>query len=233
LCWVCVNSRTAALKSGILVLSLLSMFVVISMKIYGQVLPDYYLPKRLSGDDLLVALTGNLFSPARGLMVFSSFIWVVWLFPRDSQARWGRGWVFVAVLWPLVHLWVISRFPHWWGGHSYGPRLMIDCLPGLFLLTVFFWPRRQIFKTARLRSLLLLISVIFSLFINTGQGMFNPYTAHWSNAPDTDDYPEYLFDWHYPPFIANERGHQKRAAEFKAKYHRNAWPRMPRDSGTQ
>ncbi len=227
LCWLFLISRIAALKAGVLAITLLAIFVLFSIKTYGQVLPDYYLPKRLAGDDPFIALLGNLFSPARGLLVFSSFIAVVWLFPRHSGTRRGRGWLFVAVLWPVTHLCIISRFPHWWGGHSYGPRLMIDCLPGLLLLTFFFWPGWTLLKTARIRALLLSISVLFSLFANAGQGMFNPYTAHWSNAPDIDDYPEYLFDWHYPPFLANERGHQQRAAEFKAKYHRNAWPRVP------
>jgi hypothetical protein len=230
LCWLFGVSRTAALKAAILVLLLLSLFVLFSMKTYGQVLPDYYLPKRLSAGDPTIALVGNLFSPARGLLVFSSFIGIVWLFQGHSAQRWGRGWLFVALLWPLTHLYVISRFPHWWGGHSYGPRLMIDCLPGLLLLTLVVWPNKQILKTTPIRSFLLLVSVVFSLFANTGQGMFNPYTAHWSNAPDIDDYPEYLFDWRYPLFLANERGHQRRAAEFKAKYHRNAWPRVPREA---
>lgn len=232
LCWLFRASRPAALKAGFLVLVLLFLFVVLSLKTYGQVLPDYYLPKRLSAGDPTIALIGNLFSPARGLLVFSSFIGLVWLFPRQSGGRWARGWPFVAVLWPLTHLYVISRFPHWWGGHSYGPRLMIDCLPGLLLLTLVAWPTQTLLKTTPFRSFLLLISVVFSLFANTVQGMFNPYTAHWSNAPDIDDYPEYLFDWRYPLFFANERGHQKRADEFKAKFHRNAWPRVPRDLET-
>lgn len=223
--WLFLKARFAALKAGLLVLSLAAVFILFSLHTYGQILPDYYLPKRLEGGDFFKAFIGNLISPARGLFVFSSFIAVVWLFPRHQGVKWGRGCFFISVLWPLTHLVIISRFPHWWGGHSYGPRLMIDCLPGLLLLTLAFWPSVSVLKANQLRATALIISVIFSLVVNTGQGMFNPWTAHWSNAPDIDDYPEYLFDWRYPQFLANERGHQRRAAEFKTKYQRDAWPR--------
>src|SRR5262245_28951755 len=30
---------------------------------------------------------------------------------------------------PGLHLAVVSRFPYWWGGYSYGSRLLVDVLP--------------------------------------------------------------------------------------------------------
>ncbi|MEY4684268.1 MAG: hypothetical protein RLZ25_727 [Pseudomonadota bacterium] len=228
LLWLYTLSRPLAIKTGLVVGLLLGLFVLFSLNTYGQVLPDYYLPKRLVGGQPGTAIIGNLVSPARGLFIYSSFLALVWLFPKSFLPPRGRGWLILSILWPVTHLLIISRFPHWWGGHSYGPRLMIDCLPGLLLLTLSRWPSPGIAHSCKLRSLILLASLLFSLFANTWQGMFNLYTAHWCNAPDIDDYPEYLFDWHYPQFLANERGHQRRAAEFMAKYHRAAWPRQPR-----
>jgi hypothetical protein len=29
----------------------------------------------------------------------------------------------------LLHWLVVAAFPHWWGGHSYGPRLLVDTVP--------------------------------------------------------------------------------------------------------
>lgn len=223
LLWLFILSRPMAIKAGIMLGFLLGCFVVMSLKIYGQILPEYYLPKRLTGGQPLVALIGNLVSPARGVFVYSSFILLVWLFPRALRDQQGRGWLIIALLWPLSHLLIISRFPHWWGGHSYGPRLMIDCLPGLLLLTLNQWPSLSMTKSCKLRSLLLMTAILFSLYANFWQGMFNLYGAHWSNAPDIDEHPEYLFDWRYPPFFASENGHQRRAAEFMAKFHRPAW----------
>ncbi len=225
LIWLFTLSRTMAIKAGLVLAVLLGSFVLFSLKVYGQPLPDYYLPKRLTGGDTGVALLGNLLSPSRGLFVFSSFIAVVWLFPQQSGIQRGRGWLCVAIMWPLTHWLVVSRFPHWWGGHSYGPRLMIDCLPGLMLVTLSRWPTLSTAMAGQVRSSILFISVVFSIFANSWQGMFNIYTAHWSNAPDIDDYPNYIFDWKYPIFMANEKGHKIRALEFKERYHRNAWPR--------
>ncbi|MEY2696185.1 MAG: hypothetical protein RL333_323 [Pseudomonadota bacterium] len=224
LIWLFTLSRPVALKAGLVVFALLGCFVLFSLKIYGQPLPDYYIPKRLSGGDPRVALIGNLISPARGLLVFSSFIVVIWLFPKQAIIQRGRGWLFVAIVWPIAHWIVVSRFPHWWGGHSYGPRLMIDCFPGLLLLLLTRWPSLSKVMTYQIRSAVLLLSMGFSVFANTWQGMFNLYTAHWSNAPDIDEYPEYLFDWTYPIFMANEKGHQIRALRFKQEYHKDAWP---------
>jgi hypothetical protein len=212
------------LKAGLVVFALLGCFVLFSLKIYGQPLPDYYIPKRLSGGDFRLALIGNLISPARGLLVFSSFITLVWIFPKQAIIQRGRGWLFVGIVWPIAHWVVVSRFPHWWGGHSYGPRLMIDCFPGLLLLLLTRWPSLSKVMTYQIRSAVLLLSMGFSVFANTWQGMFNLYTAHWSNAPDIDEYPEYLFDWTYPIFMANEKGHQIRALRFKQEYHKDAWP---------
>lgn len=226
LLWLFTLSRPIALKAGFVLGLLLSGFVLFSLEIYGQPLPDYYLPKRLQGGHPEVALLGNLLSPARGLFVFSSFIAVAGFFPTRVIASRGRSWLIVAIVWPVTHWLVVSRFPHWWGGHSYGPRLMIDCLPGLLLLTLFRWPSVSTAMACRLRSTVLLISVLFSLFANAWQGMFNIYTAHWSNAPDIDVYPEYLFDWKYPIFLANERGHRLRAFQFKQMHHQDAWPRV-------
>lgn len=227
LLWTFTLSRTVAIKSALVVAVLLGVFVLTSMKVYGQILPDYYLPKRLAGGETLWALIGNLISPARGLLVYSSFIAIAWLFPKSGSILQGSGWIMLCVIWPLTHLLIISRFPHWWGGHSYGPRLMIDCLPGLFLLTLSYWPSLAYVKCYKVRSLVLFFGALLSLYVNFWQGMFNIYTAHWSNAPDIDRYPEYLFDWRYPPFLANVQGHQIRAAEFTAIHHRAAWEKQP------
>ena len=44
------------------------------------------------------------------------------------------------------------------------------------------------------------------------QGLYNRYTALWNNSPSVDEYPEYLFDWRYPQFFANKKGHEERLA---------------------
>src|SRR5690606_10451774 len=126
--FVFTYSRLSAIKAGLLFVTLQGAFVLFSFYEFGQMLPDYYLPKRLSGGYFYEALYGNLFSPGRGLLVYSPFIVFAWLCFRYSGKLWGlnRSWWLIGLAWPILHWVFISRFPHWWAGWSYGARLMTD-----------------------------------------------------------------------------------------------------------
>jgi len=205
-------SRITAIKTGLLLASLLGIFILFSSYEFGQVLPDYYLPKRLTGGCFFEALYGNLLSPARGILIYSPFIIFAWLCLKYSGKPWGlkKSWLFIGLAWPVLHLIFISRFPHWWAGWSYGARFMTDVLPGLFLLTIYAWPTNFKPRMAKMLAGLLFLSCAFAIIVNTGQGLFNRYTALWNADPNIDRYPEYLFDWNYPQFLANKYGHESR-----------------------
>ena len=87
-----------------------------------------------------VGLAGLLLSPARGLLVFSPFL--LFAIPA-AVAAWRRsGALFdrcltVAIVLTLA---AFSRWRIWWGGHSFGYRLLIELLPLLVLLVAGFWP---------------------------------------------------------------------------------------------
>src|SRR5699024_4420709 len=84
----------------------------------------------LTGPTVLEALAGNWVSPARGLWVFSPALVfaVVWTAKTAARKALLPLDVLSAAL-ILGHWGVISSFPHWWGGHSVGPRLFTDVLP--------------------------------------------------------------------------------------------------------
>ncbi|MFA5631643.1 MAG: glycosyltransferase family 39 protein [Porticoccaceae bacterium] len=211
------HTRKAAILSGIALASWLGIFVLWSYGEFGQPLPDYYLPARLVGGNLPTALAGNLISPGRGLLIYSSFIAAVWLYRWSARGRsifskpW---WLLPALLWPLLHLVFVSRFPHWWGGWSYGARLTMDVLPGLYLLTLAAWPRdlAEVRRTSKVAVALLAASCVISVFANACQGLYNPYSARWNANPNIDVFPAYLFDWRYPPFLHNQARHAARNA---------------------
>lgn len=205
-------SRFAAIKTGLFLASLLVAFILFSAHEFGQILPDYYLPKRLAGGYFYEALYGNLLSPARGVLIYSPFIVFAWLCFKYSEKSWGlkKSWLLIGLAWPVLHLLFISRFPHWWAGWSYGARFMTDVIPGLFLLTLYAWPTNFKPQLAKVLSGLLFVSCAFAIIVNTGQGLFNKYTAAWNSDPNIDQHPEYLFDWNYPQFLANEDGHASR-----------------------
>lgn len=205
--------KRAATKTALLLAVFLSAFVGFSFYEFGQALPDYYLPKRLAGGYFLEALYGNLLSPARGLLVYSPFILAAWLcFSPDRGRRFGldRSWLLIGLGWPILHLIFVSRFPHWWAGWSFGARFMTDVLPGFFLLTLYTWPETLEGMRTRIAVGLLALASVFSVGVNSGQGLFNRYADVWSGEPNIDKFPQYLFDWSYPQFAAHKAGHEKR-----------------------
>jgi len=213
-------SRAAAIYAGILLAVLLGFLVAFSLHEFGSFLPDYYLPKRLAGGRFQQALLGNLFSPARGLFVYSPFILVAWLCYPFAQKKWDlkKSWLLIGLAWPLCHLVMISRFPDWWAGVSFGSRFMTGVIPGLFLLTLYTWPTRIESATSKIAAGCLILSCVAAIYMNSVQALFNPYAAQWGLQPNINDYPEYLFDWEYPQFLADKDGHEVRMVRHANKY---------------
>ena len=204
------SSFIAAFTLGLLLLA----FMGWSMSEFSQILPDYYLPKRLEGGEFATALYGNLFSPARGLFIFSPFI-AVSLFLTLVLALRSKAVLalsLISVAWPAAHLLSISQFPHWWAGWSFGPRLMVDALPGLYV--GLFGALGALRQKKTLIYAALISSGLLALYINTYQALLNPYGVQWSAQPNVDQYPEYLFDWRYPQFLHNKARHEERLSEF-------------------
>jgi hypothetical protein len=84
-----LQDKKSAVLAGVTLGLLLLGFMGWSLHEFGQILPDYYLPKRLEGGDFKTALYGNSLSPARGLLIFSPFLLILLLLsiglaPRDK-----------------------------------------------------------------------------------------------------------------------------------------------------
>ena len=86
---------------------------------------------------LFDGITGLLFSPNRGLFVYT---------PIALFAFWGalRVWRCAAPPWMrylsvglLLHLLVYAKFKEWWGGYCFGPRYFTDLWPALTLFLVY------------------------------------------------------------------------------------------------
>ncbi|HEY6118383.1 MAG TPA: hypothetical protein VIV66_00415, partial [Pyrinomonadaceae bacterium] len=107
------------------------------------------------------------------------------------------------------HLFIISTFPHWWGGHSYGPRFTTGLVPWLVLFSILATdalviqlktsPRRRRFEPQLMIGGLLLI---LTIGINA-RGALSHRTWWWNVTPiDVDANPERLWDWREPQFLA-------------------------------
>ncbi len=87
---------------------------------------------------------GLLVSPAKGLLVFSPVVLVAVL-GLVRAFRGGDRWLSVTLgTGVLAHWLLMGRWAEWHGGESWGPRLMTDALPFLFLFLpegLAVWPR--------------------------------------------------------------------------------------------
>ncbi len=86
-------------------------------------------------------LAGLLLSPARGLFVFSPFL--IFAIPAGVAAWRRSGSLFERCLTvaAVLTLAAFSRWRIWWGGHSFGYRILIEIVPLLMLLIAAAWPK--------------------------------------------------------------------------------------------
>ncbi len=175
---------------------------------WGMVLPPYYLPGMVMtvednstfGD----ALLGNLISPARGLFVFSPVLIFAlsgfWLAMRTREGRSlhiGFG-VVIALHWILV-----SHLEPWWGGYSFGPRIMSDVLPFLTYFVAFTlqWCLTAYSQHRTIVAVCIAGLAAVSIFIHA-QGALRLASQEWNVDPDSvDTHPARLWDWNDLQFL--------------------------------
>lgn len=136
-------------------------------------------------------LAGLLWSPNRGLFIFSPVVLVALagLLPALRQyGGYGLGWGFAAA---ALQVAAYSAYAVWWGGHSYGPRYALDAIAPLApagaiaLATV---------CRGRVSRGLCVVALAWSIVV-AGTGAF--FNNPWNTTPvDVDRHHERLWDWH-------------------------------------
>ncbi len=84
------------------------------------------------------ALWGLLFSPSRGLFVFSPFLLFAFLrFAPSTLKRRPLSMIEIALAILAVAWWYgTGKWVYWWAGGSFGPRILCDLLPCLLILMI-------------------------------------------------------------------------------------------------
>ena len=198
--YIILYQKENFLKFALLGFSIAIPFFVFSSLEYQTLLPPYYLANRLSGNHFGEALWGNLFSPNRGLFVFSPLFlfsvlgtFYVWWNRKDYDPLYR-----VICFLPLIHWVTISRFPHWWAGHSYGPRFFALMLPYLLLLLL---PALQGIQNITNKPLKISLAGLFALCTVWGgfvqlRGVTQQSVHDWNSyEPNVDLHPEKLWHW--------------------------------------
>jgi hypothetical protein len=189
-----------------------ALFVLYSWLHFGTILPSYYLGSRLKTNTFWTALAGNLVSPGRGTFVYiPTLFFVGYLIVRYWRNVRYKRLVSLTIAIVIAHLFVISSFPHWWGGHSFGPRFTTGLVPWFVLLAIVgidamiqarhTRQRVGIFQQ-RTENVLGASLLLTSLFIHT-VGATQHATWLWNIKPlQIDEHPERLWDWRQPQFLA-------------------------------
>jgi hypothetical protein len=194
----------------------LSCFVALSWSIYGALVPPYYLRGGLlTTTHMFEGMTGVLFSPSRGLFIFVPVtVWVLCLVLANFHDLPHRSLALIAMAICLVQVPLAGCDAKWWGGHSYGPRLMADIIPWLVLLAILACAaelrrpaaagnsRGQIPGMRRGVAIAGAAALAISVLMNApGALSFNGDLWNKRNG-DVDTHPERLWEWKRPQFLA-------------------------------
>ncbi|PWR71868.1 hypothetical protein ACKUB1_11365 [Methanospirillum stamsii] len=184
----------------------LFLFIILNLSIYNAILPPYFLAERITNFSPVIfeALIGNVFSPARGLLIFSPFfifsIYGVYLKIKTKSID-----IFdIVVLMTIFFHWIaISMYPHWWAGHSYGPRFFLDVNPLLlyFIIPVLSKISSMKPSSKKIWTFVLLVLVGISVIIHLkGAVIFGVWD--WNGTPlNVDENPWRIWDFHDIQFL--------------------------------
>jgi hypothetical protein len=134
-------------------------------------------------------LVAVLVSPSRGLFIYSPILLVslvgmamMWKDPKQMLLKYLS-------LAPLPIILLTAKWINWWGGGSYGPRLLADITPilCLFLYPAFEWMRSRLFFKYITACLLVLSIGLHGLRVFGG--------GDWNGHPNVDYHPERLWSW--------------------------------------
>ncbi len=172
-----------------------------NLSIYNKFFPDYTNISRVFHfNNFFEALAGNLISPSRGLFVFSpilllAFWGLIKYFPKKEKLQ--NSLVLFIVLIIISHWLLISTFPTWWAGHSYGPRFFSDLMP--FFMYPIILVFENITATEDSRHLIYIATILLltfsSLYFNY-KGAFSYTVYEWNSSPNNiDSNPSRVWDW--------------------------------------
>ncbi|MDD2943352.1 MAG: hypothetical protein PHC51_10355 [bacterium] len=144
------------------------------------------------GGDWLMGAAGLLISPSRGLFAFSPILLLALLgrsglkqLPPDR-----RGLVVAIATSSFLLFAITAKWSFWWGGASYGPRLLCEIVPALIIFLALSWKIITKHRTLTALSGILLCWSVYSHFLGARY-----YPCGFNSEPVMiDQAPERL--WH-------------------------------------
>ena len=161
-------------------------------RVFGSLAGGY--PSSLDGN-FLEGLAGVLASPGRGLLVYTPLAlfavaaFLVSVRPDHRPLR------MAAAVFALLQIGVIAKWPMWWGGYCWGPRLLTEIVPGLMVLIALGVPA---LRSRAARSALAAVAV-YCVWIQA-LGVYYYPKGHWDHLPESvNQKPGRLWNWRDNP----------------------------------
>ncbi|MFZ4796075.1 MAG: hypothetical protein ACOYMA_01190 [Bacteroidia bacterium] len=217
--WMLLKQRNLILKTLISFVIFIGFFMLLSYSWYGTFIPFYYNPLMWQSMTKTVSIWEGfsliLFSPNRGLFVYSPFL-IISLLAVFTKAR--KTILFKLLIgWFLIYILSLGNLSNWWGGWSFGARLCTDIIPCLFLLLLLGIKNMDEVKwNNKIILPIFIITAFVGFIINTVQGIYNIETYNWNDSPAIDkNYQFYKWNWQYPQFLANKRNNENKKIDFE------------------
>lgn len=135
---------------------------------------------------------GLLVSPNRGLFIFTPITLVALGGIRQALVRGVRSPLLWCLLAALVQYMFYGAYSVWWGGHTYGPRYMLDVLPLLVPLAAV---ALASLRPRSVRGVLASAALAWSITVAATGAFFFPHDR-WNVDPyDVDRHHERLWHW--------------------------------------
>ena len=145
--------------------------------------------------NLLDGVLGTLFSPNRGLLVFSPWIAVAiasLAIPTVRRRLAAHSLICVLLASLVPYLIILSKYSVWWGGQCFGPRYWTDVIPLFAILFAFSLD----WMLSRSRALMVVAAVTISFSIAVQIVGAFCYPSTWNALPRSVDLNhERLWDW--------------------------------------
>jgi hypothetical protein len=174
-------------------------FILLSEYHFGTYLPPYYLASRLSSEQALTALHGLLLSPSRSIFIYTPILLVLPFICAGGFVRDNRAWMIMLTAAIVLQFATNVVFPDWWGGKSFGPRILTNMSFLACLVTIealgHIAPRWR-------RTAFAIVFPIWALGLAVNlTGLVNDSTNWWNEFPSVDDFPAAIFDWRFPQVL--------------------------------
>ncbi len=181
----------------------LAAFVTYSMRIFGTMVPFYYLSNdpHSMGIHFMQGLYGILLSPSRGIFIYSPVLAVVlYLIARNWRSISDRALAILALSIIAAIGIAIAAHPEWWGGNSYGPRLMSDAIPWFVMLAILaIAATSEALRNARNRTMVIGAALLALSVVINAHGALSMETLRWNEKRPL---PGVMLDWTQPQFLA-------------------------------